>query len=134
MSLSKGRRQGLEPVIVDGGKGTVELRSDGVIHLIWEPKVRIELQDAQAAMATVNEIAGDTTYPMLVDMATTEDVTRAARSVFSIPCAANRIALLGASPVDRIIANFFLGVHIPPCPTRFFTSRTESMNWLQQAE
>lgn len=122
----------MEPVIVEGGKGTVELRSDGIIHLIWEPKVRIELQDARAAMAAVNRIAGDSTYPMLVDMATTEDVTRAARAVFSIPCAANRIALLGASPVDRIIANFFLGVHIPPCPTRFFTSRTESMSWLQE--
>ncbi|PNI07061.1 STAS/SEC14 domain-containing protein [Arthrobacter sp. AFG7.2] len=121
----------MEPLIVDGGKGSVDLRPDGVIHLIWEPKVRIELQDAEAAMAAVNRIAGGASYPMLVDMATTEDVTRAARSVFSIPCAANRIALLGASPVDRIIANFFLGVHIPPCPTRFFTSRTESMKWLQ---
>ncbi|WP_163166760.1 STAS/SEC14 domain-containing protein [Arthrobacter sp. Alg241-R88] len=123
----------MEPVMVDGGKGTVELRPDGVIHLIWEPQVRIEQHDAQAAMAAVNAIAGDKTYPMLVDMATTENVTRAARSVFSIPCAANRIALLGSSPVDRILANFFLGVHIPPCPTRFFTSRTESMAWLLQA-
>jgi hypothetical protein len=118
--------------MVDGGKGTVELRSDGVIHLIWEPQVRIEQQDAQAAMEAVNGIAGDRTFPMLVDMATTEAVTRAARSVFSIPCAANRIALLGSSPVDRILANFFLGVHIPPCPTRFFTSRPESMEWLRQ--
>jgi hypothetical protein len=123
----------MEPVIVDGGKGTVELRSDGVIHLIWEPQVRIEQHDAQAAMAAVNEIAGERRFPMLVDMATTENVTRAARSVFSIPCAASRIALLGSSPVDRILANFFLGVHVPPCPTRFFTSRTESMDWLQQA-
>ena len=69
---------------------------------------------------------------MLVDMATTSSVTRAARAVFSIPCAASRIALLGASPVDRVLANFFLGVHIPPCPTRFFTSRSEAMNWLGQ--
>jgi hypothetical protein len=124
----------LEPVIVDGGKGTVELRPDGVIHLMWEPNVRIEVEDARAAMAAVNQVAGESTYPMLVDMATTEDVTRAARSVFSTPCAAHRIALLGASPVDRIIANFFLGVHNPPCPTRFFTSRTESMKWLQEGD
>ncbi|HSU45375.1 MAG TPA: STAS/SEC14 domain-containing protein [Arthrobacter sp.] len=123
----------MKPVTVDGGKGTVELGADGVIHLIWEPRVRIEIEDAQAAMAAVNLLAGDNTYPMLVDMATTENVSRDARSVFSIPCAANRIALLGASPVDRIIANFFLGVHIPPCPTRFFTSRDESMKWLQLA-
>jgi hypothetical protein len=118
--------------MVDGGKGTVELSADGVIHLMWEPKVRIEVEDAQAAMAAVNRIAGDGNYPMLVDMATTENVSIQARSVFSIPCAANRIALLGSSPVDRIIANFFLGVHNPPCPTRFFTSRDESMKWLQQ--
>ncbi|MFF1881144.1 STAS/SEC14 domain-containing protein [Pseudarthrobacter sp. NPDC058196] len=124
----------MEPVLVDGGKGTLELGSDGVLHLIWEPKVRIEIHDAQAAMAAVNDIAGDGSYPMLVDMATTESVSREARGVFSIPCAANRIALLGASPVDRIIANFFLGVHIPPCPTRFFTSRPESMKWLLQAD
>ncbi|MGN7200675.1 DUF7793 family protein [Arthrobacter sp. SAFR-044] len=122
----------MEPVLVDGGKGTVELRTDGVIHLIWEPKVRIEMEDAQAAMAAVNRIAGDGTYPMLVDMATTENVSMPARSVFSVPCAASRIALLGTSPVDRILANFFLGVHVPPCPTRFFTSRTESMKWLQE--
>ncbi|MGX5717430.1 DUF7793 family protein [Arthrobacter sp. MAHUQ-56] len=122
----------MEPVIVDGGKGTVELRPDGVIHLVWEPRVRIEKEDAQAAMAAVNRIAGEGTYPMLVDMATTENVSIQARSVFSIPCAANRIALLGASPVDRILANFFLGVHIPPCPTRFFTSRDDSMKWLRQ--
>lgn len=124
----------MEPVLVDGGKGTVELGADGILHLIWEPKVRIEVHDAQAAMATVNDIAGDGSYPMLVDMATTESVSREARGVFSIPCAANRIALLGASPVDRIIANFFLGVHIPPCPTRFFTSRSESMKWLLQQD
>lgn len=122
----------MKPIIVDGGKGTVELRPDGVIHLVWEPRVRIEKEDAQAAMAAVNRIAGGGTYPMLVDMATTESVSIQARSVFSIPCAANRIALLGASPVDRILANFFLGVHVPPCPTRFFTSRDDSMKWLQQ--
>lgn len=124
----------MEPVLVDGGKGTVELGNDGVIHLVWEPKVRIEVEDARAAMAAVNRVAGDGNYPMLVDMATTENVSIQARAVFSIPCAANRIALLGSSPVDRILANFFLGVHVPPCPTRFFTSRNESMTWLRQAE
>ena len=68
---------------------------------------------------------------MLVDMANTKISQPGSPGWFSIPCAANRIALLGSSPVDRVIANFFLGVHIPPCPTRFFTSRTESLSWLQ---
>ena len=119
----------MEPIAIEGGKGTVEL-ADGVIHLVWEPRIVLEAADAHAAMAKVNEVADGSEYPMLVDMENTEAVTRQARSVFSIPCAASRIALLGSSPVDRVIANFFLGVHIPPCPTRFFTSREEAMSWL----
>lgn len=122
----------MEPITVEGGKGTLELRGDGVIHLVWKPKVQIEAADAQAAMAAVNEVSNGMEYPMLVDMATTESVHRDARAVFSIPCAASRIALLGSSPVDRVFANFFLGVHVPPCPTRFFTSRSEAMSWLLQ--
>ncbi|MGO4856899.1 DUF7793 family protein [Arthrobacter sp. 2MCAF14] len=122
----------MEPIAVEGGKGTVELRSDGIIHLVWNDRVNIEAVDAHAAMAAVNEAGRGSEYPMLVDMATTESVHRHARAVFSIPCAASRIALLGTSPVDRVLANFFLGVHIPPCPTRFFTSRDDALVWLMQ--
>ncbi|MBT2534029.1 STAS/SEC14 domain-containing protein [Arthrobacter sp. ISL-48] len=122
----------MEPITVEGGKGTVALEADQIIHLVWRQSVRIEAVDAHAAMAAVNEAADGSEYPMLVDMATTASVSRQARAVFSIPCAASRIALLGSSPVDRVLANFFLGVHIPPCPTRFFNSRTDAMNWLME--
>ena len=120
----------MDPLKVEGGKGTVELGADGVIRLVWKHKVTIEESDAQAAMKAVNDVARGSKYPMVVDMANTEYVSRQARGVFSIPCAASRIALLGSSPVDRILVNFFLGVSIPPCPTRFFTSRTDAMTWL----
>lgn len=120
------------PIAVKGGKGTVELKPDGIIHLSWKPRVTIEAVDAHAAMTAVNEAGNGAEYPMLVDMASTEYVHRQARAVFSIPCAASRIALLGTSPVDRVLANFFLGVHTPPCPTRFFTSRNDAMVWLMQ--
>ena len=119
----------MEPLKVEGGKGVVGLEPSGFIHLVWHPDVRIEEADAKAAMAAVNEVADGAAYPLLVDMANTQSVTRQARAVFSIPCAASRIALLGASPVDRVLANFFLGVHIPPCPTRFFTSRADAVSW-----
>ncbi|MBG6183648.1 hypothetical protein IWX65_001610 [Arthrobacter sp. CAN_A214] len=115
---------------IDGGKATLELRADGIVHLTWIRGVRIEEQDARAAMKAVDALCQDDSHPMLVDMETTEAVSRSARSVFSIPCAASRIALLGKSPVDRLLANFFLGVHTPPCPTRFFTSRADATAWL----
>ena len=120
----------MEPREIPGGKGRLTMRPDGVLYLQWNEQVVIDEPDAKAAMATVNEMCGDTTHPMLVDMAKTKSVTRSGRAVFSIPCAASRIALLGSSAVDRLLANFFLGVYTPPCPTRFFNSRSEAMEWL----
>lgn len=127
-TIRKGHRVGR--IAIEGGKGSVELRADGVIHLLWTPHVKIDVVDARAAMAMVNEVCNGVEYPMLVDMAATETVSREARAVWAIPCAASRIALLGSSPVDRVVANFFLGIHRPPCPTQFFISRSEAMSWL----
>ena len=118
------------PDTADGGKASVDLGVDGLLHLRWLPGVDIQVEDARAAMAKVNELCQQEQYPMLVDMAAVNSVSREARGVWSIPCGASRIALLGTSPVDRVLANFFLGVHVPPCPTRFFTSRSEALDWL----
>ncbi|MHA7298111.1 DUF7793 family protein [Pseudarthrobacter sp. MDT3-1] len=115
---------------LEGGKGSVELRGDGIVHLIWTPHATIDVADARAAMAMVNEVCNGVDHPMLVDMAATETVSREARAVWSIPCAASRIALLGSSPVDRVVANFFLGINAPHAPTKFFTYRSEAMSWL----
>jgi hypothetical protein len=120
----------MEPIAVDGGKGTVKLGSDGIIHLVWRPGIVLDSDDVHAAMARVNEVSEGSEYPMLVDMGVTKAVTRQAKSAFQIPCAASRIALLGSSPVDRIIANFTIERQTLPCPTRFFTSRDEAMVWL----
>ncbi len=116
---------------IGGGKATLALLPDGILHLAWDRDCTITAEDAESAMAAVNGLAGGEGHPMLVDMETTRTVTRGARAVFAIPCAASRIALLGSSPVDRMIANFFLGVNSPPCPTRFFTSRHLAVAWLQ---
>ncbi|WP_309107525.1 STAS/SEC14 domain-containing protein [Arthrobacter sp.] len=117
-------------ITVDGGKGTVELDSDGVLLLVWKPETVLTADDVHAAMASVNEIADGAEYPMLIDISNTQAVTRQAKSVFSVKCAASRIALLGSSPVSRVIANFAMARRTLPCPTRFFTSRDEAMNWL----
>ena len=111
----------------------LELEEPGILRLTWPRGARIKEPDAQRAMDRVNELCGSDRHPMIVDMATTDDVTRGARSVFAKPCQASRIALWGSSPVDRVIANFFLGIMKPPCPTRFFTSETEALEWLVEA-
>ncbi|APX02797.1 DUF7793 family protein [Arthrobacter sp. QXT-31] len=109
----------------------LELDAEGVLRLTWARDASITEADAEAAMEQVNVLSGDSRHPMIVDMATTADVSRGARAVFGRPCQASRIALLGSSPVDRVLANFFLGLNKLPCPTRFFTDRTEALSWLK---
>jgi len=109
----------------------LELDAEGVLPLTWARDASITEADAGAAMEQVNVLCGDSRHPMIVDMATTADVSRGARAVFGRPCQASRIALLGSSPVDRVLANFILGINKTPCPTRFFTDRTEALSWLK---
>ncbi|WP_435876513.1 DUF7793 family protein [Pseudarthrobacter oxydans] len=123
----------MQPNTVDGGQGTVELSDEGVLRLVWKPGTVLEAADVHAAIAKVNELADGAEYPMLIDMSDTQAVTRQAKDVFSLKCAASRIALLGSSPVNRVIANFAMTRRTLPCPTRVFTSCDEAMHWLLQA-
>lgn len=114
----------------DSDKAELVLDGQGIVQLKWQRGVSIAKEDAEAAMASVNELCGVSRHPMLVDMANTAQVSREARAVFGRPCQASRIALLGASPVDKVLANFILGINKLPCPTRFFTSRRDATEWL----
>lgn len=118
---------------INGIDATLTVGADGILRLRWARGIAITEAAATTAMAKVDETCGTTTPPMLVDMATSSSVSRGARNVFGRPCAVSQIALLGASPVDRVIANFVLGISNLPCPTRFFTSETEALQWLREA-
>jgi hypothetical protein len=111
---------------------SLTIDDEGFLRLLWPVGAKITGPSAKGAFDEVNRICGGTRRPMLVDMATTKSVAREARAVFGQPCAASRIALLGKSPVDRVIANFTLGVSEVPCPTRFFTDREKAMAFLRE--
>lgn len=111
---------------------SLTIDDEGFVILKWPNAVTITGPSARHAMDAVNRLCGDVRRPMLVDMATTKSVAREARTVFAEPCAASRIAMLGRSPVDRVIANYTLGRFTPPCPTRFFTDRDKAFEYLRE--
>ena len=102
-----------------------------VVRLSWDPGLRITGDLAAEAMTMVDALNGDRERPLLVDMTGTAVLTREARQRFSLRCTASRIALLGTSAVDRVIANFALGVSATPVPTRFFTAEPAALAWLR---
>jgi len=110
---------------------TVSLDLDGLVRLWWAPGVKITGDLARDAVAAVNLVCAGRRLPMLVDMTGTGDLTRDARVVFAQRSSASAIALLGRSAVDRVIANFALGVSPVPVPTRFFTAEPVALAWLR---
>lgn len=109
---------------------TLSVDDHDVVRLAWAPGLQIDADLAGTAMRAVDELNGDNRRPLYVDMTGTALLTRDARRVFAARCSASRIALVGRSAVDRVIANFALGVSSVPVPTRFFTSEPAAMDWL----
>jgi hypothetical protein len=109
----------------------VSIDDADIIRLKWTEGIVITEQAARIAAEFVNRVSADGRRPMIVDMSLTAQVTRQARTVFLEPGAASIIALLGRSPVDRVIANFVLGVSNLPCPTKFFTSEAAAIEWIR---
>ena len=114
-----------------GVQMTVDLDPTGFVRLWWAPGVMITGDLAREAVAALDRVCAGQRRPMLVDMTATGQLTRAARVVFAQESAASAIALLGKSAVDRVIANFALGVSPVPVPTRFFTSESVALTWLR---
>ena len=106
----------------------------GVVVLRWAPGVVITGPQAAEAMTAVDRLNADRRRPLLVDMSGTGKLTREAREMFRRDVLVSRMALVGESAVDRVIANFGLRVSSLGFPARFFTSVPVGMAWLRQHE
>jgi len=94
-------------------KGTLE-RADGILRLSWRKGQTIGVEDAHCAVAAIDALGQGTSLPMLV-LLEGVNFTRPARKVFPSQGSVSRIALLGSSPVDYVIALFVLRVSSLPC-------------------
>ena len=86
---------------------------------------------AARAAEEFDELAGSGFIPLLLEITGVESLTRSARSVFGAARKASAVAVVGTSQVDRVIANFLLVGDLPPCPTRYFSSKSEALSWLE---
>jgi hypothetical protein len=109
---------------------TAALSSKEVLHVRWTPGAVVTESDAKALKARATELSAGRALPMLVEMANMKWIDRRATEMFSQPWPLARMALVGASPVDEVIASFYAARHNHSCPTRYFTSIDEAMTWL----
>lgn len=110
----------------------VFLAAEGHIVLILPAGEVVTGSMAATAAAEVDRLAGHRKLPLLLILTGVEALTRSARTVFSNAGSLEAAAVVGVSPVDRVIANFLLGGGIQPCPTRYFSAEPDALAWLRR--
>jgi hypothetical protein len=109
------------------------LRPDGIVQLVWGPGVAMGLEDAVAAIDAMTELTGGRRSPLLVDRHDAGPQDRPARVEFvrrgDLVAA---VALIVATPLSRMMGNFFLNVSKPMAPTRLFDDEASALAWLQE--
>jgi len=86
----------------------------------WFPGNTVSAQNAKDALAAVASLGGDHHISMLIDITGIAGLNRAARAVFARHRSARKVALLGISPVDRLIASYFAALDPRLVVTPFF--------------
>ena len=108
---------------------TVDLAADGIVEVTLPPNSVVRSTEARAAAAAVRMFADGRRLPLLLRVTGVLSVTDDARLTYTNSVAVSACALLGESPVDRVIAHFLLRAKPGSLPGQFFTSEAEARDW-----
>ncbi|MCI0141444.1 STAS/SEC14 domain-containing protein [Arthrobacter bambusae] len=111
---------------------TVDLAADGIVEVTLPPNSVVRSPEARAAAAAVRMFADGRRLPLLLRVTGVLSVTDDARLTYTNSVAVSACALLGESPVDRVIAHFLLRAKPGSLPGQFFTSEAEARDWLRE--
>jgi hypothetical protein len=114
-------------------KFRIWLRPDGIVQIVWAPAAVINYEDAIAAIDAMTKINDGKRRPLLVDAHDAGPQDRAARSEFvRRGDLVSAVALLGATPLSRMMAIFFIAVSRPMAPTKLFNDESSALAWLRE--
>ena len=108
----------------------VRLREGGIIEVALPANEEIEGPEARVAGAAVRALANGRRMPVLLVITGVVGVSVEARHVYSTSIAASAFALVGESPVDRVIAHYLLRSKTETIPAQYFMSEAEAIDWL----
>jgi len=106
---------------------------DGLVRVASLRGAEETLADAMENVRAVTTLLDGRRGSMLCDSRLLKSMDREARAYYARPemgQVLSAMAIIVASPVTRMIVNFFMTLNKPHFPTRFFTSESEALVWL----
>ncbi|WP_140416364.1 DUF7793 family protein [Arthrobacter globiformis] len=82
----------------------------------------------------LGELAGDRRVAVVLELTGVQSVTRAARAAYAAIPSVSAWAVLGESPVDRLLGHFLLGGEFSSVPARYFTDENDALDWLSHLD
>jgi hypothetical protein len=110
----------------------VRALESGIVQVTLPPNEEIAGAEARVAGAAVRAIANGRRVPVMLVLTGVVGVSVEARQVYVSSIAASAFALVGESPVDRVIAHYLLRSKTEAIPAQFFTSEAQAVEWLGQ--
>lgn len=108
----------------------VRLLERGIIEVVLPANQEIQGPEARVAGETVRALAQGRRMPVLLVLAGVVGVSVEARQVYATSIAASAFALVGDSPVDRVIAHYLLRSRSETIPADYFSSVADAVEWL----
>lgn len=103
----------------------------GISRITLRPNARITEDDGTRTREELLALTGGARGGVLLEITGVGSVSREAIGVYSSAVTVSAFAILGTSPVDRVIAHGLLGLPLPVCPSRYFTDEDAALDWLQ---
>jgi hypothetical protein len=110
--------------------GERTLSRDGITVITLPAGQHVSKRLAEFKAEEARTLAAGVPRPLLIDIRGVKSIDRNARAVLGAAQMSAAVALLGASPVDRVLGNFVMGSQKPRCPVAFFASRSDALAWL----
>jgi len=106
---------------------------DGMVCALSENCEHHTLQEALRNVEIITRLSGGARMALLVDFTGIKSMSREAREYYTRKEAKSYLlatAIITRSNLERLIANFFLGINRTPFPTRLFNDAQEARRWL----
>lgn len=122
--------------MIDHNGTTIEYRSDGIVHISYSNKL-IGLREVKEIYNATWDNSPWHAAPILAtggQFTNFEDDARKFLASEPVMEHCSAIAMVTQTLGDRIAANFYIKFNKPSKPTRFFSSESEAIQWLQSFE
>lgn len=108
--------------------------SDVAVKAVLPRGADLDAAAAAQLREQLGELAPDRKIAVVLELTGAGSVSRTARAACAAIPSVSAWAVVGESPVDRLLGHFLLGGEFSSVPARYFTSDGEALDWLRRLD